>query len=637
MSWSQQDTSFKKLQNKRITTSTGKGIDEEKGASALELYLPDIKTDLIPGTPPGTSTSVLSYTGSIGQTFAVDTSVPGNLTWFATSGYGNTTSANDGTAGSEALRLGDWISDKYDAFGTVSGSGYEVKVYDKDSNLITKADPSDWLFDYQTGILIFNSASTTYGAVTSTGPFRVVGYRYIGNKGIISANYGGLGYTSYTKGDLLVGAGSTFIKLNVGSNDYVLTADSTTSSGLKWAVSTGGAVGSGITTLNSLTATSQSFEVGTAGNVFNISSIGSSHTFNIPIAGSGSTGLITTLAQTIAGQKTFTSAILADLTGTATTAGYATTAGFATTASNLNLVNVSSGTYYPVLSNIFSSVSGVGASVSGLFSFNASNGAFGATSISIFAGQSYSIGGNNVLSANSLGTGVTNSSLTALGIITTGTWSGSTITAYYGGTGYNSYTKGDLLVGVGNTLAKLPVGSDAYILSASSASAIGLSWTANTSVSGSGTSAYVPVWTSSGTNLTDSIMQQFESTMIISGQLKAITKSFKIDHPIYPEKMYLEHGSLEGPEHGAYQRGTGKGIYKVIINLPDYWAALVEDNYTIHITSKCKHNLYVHSQSPNNFEIRRIGNSILRREYIEFDYFIIGERKDIKIIIEQNK
>ena len=47
MSWSQQDTSFKKLQNKRITTSTGKGIDEEKGASSLELYLPDVKTDLI--------------------------------------------------------------------------------------------------------------------------------------------------------------------------------------------------------------------------------------------------------------------------------------------------------------------------------------------------------------------------------------------------------------------------------------------------------------------------------------------------------------------------------------------------------------------------------------------------------------
>ena len=105
MSWTQQDTSFKKLQSKRITTSTGKGINEEKGASTLELYLPDIKTEVIPGTPPGVSTSVLSYTGGTGQTLAVDTSVPGNLTWFATSGFANTTVANDGTESSENARL----------------------------------------------------------------------------------------------------------------------------------------------------------------------------------------------------------------------------------------------------------------------------------------------------------------------------------------------------------------------------------------------------------------------------------------------------------------------------------------------------------------------------------------------------
>ena len=120
MAWTQQDTSFKKLQNKRITTSTGKGIDEEKGASSLELYLPDVKTELIPGTPPGSSTSVLAYTGAIGQTLVVDTSVPGNLTWFASTGYGNTTDANNGSFLSESQRLGDWISDKYDGFGTVS-------------------------------------------------------------------------------------------------------------------------------------------------------------------------------------------------------------------------------------------------------------------------------------------------------------------------------------------------------------------------------------------------------------------------------------------------------------------------------------------------------------------------------------
>ena len=868
MAWTQTDTSFKKLQNKRITTSTGKGIDEEKGASSLELYLPDIKTELIPGTPPGANTLVLAYTGAIGQTLAVDTSVPGNLTWFATSGYGNTTSANDGSFGSESQRLGDWISDKYDAFGTVSGAGYEIKVYDKDSNLITKADPSDWLFDYQTGILVFNNASTTYGAVSTSGPFRVVGYRYTGKKGIIPATYGGLGYTTYNLGDLFVGAGSTIIKFPLGSNNQVLKIDSTSSTGLTWGV----AASSAISTLNGLTDATQTFSVGTSGTLFNISSIGSSHTFNIPIAGTGSSGLVSTQAQSFAGIKTFTNAVSitdntgsgaytsgalvvtggvgiggtlnvqgdfnvqgtfttinsttitvadknielgvvavpSDLTaeaggitlrgatnksinwysgvgwssseswnlssgntfkingtnvlssntlgtgvifssiqtagiitsgtwsataitalyggtglvpsftvgdilyantsttwgrlaansnsgyvlasagsgatpayinpttlsvgfadtanyahqsgyaitsglaststyshqsgyaitsGSATTAtyayqsgyavtsglantsvysyqsgygvtsglattaiyahqsgyaitsgfattatyahqsgyaitsgfattasyayqsgygltsgfattasysyqsgyaitsglattatyanqsgyaitsgfatttsyayqsgyaitsgfattanyahqsgyaitsgnsntsGYATTSGFATTAANLNISNASSGIFYPVLSNTASSSSGIGASVNSFFSFNAATGAFGATSVNILSGQSYGIGGNSVLSGTSLGTGVTNSSLTALGTITTGVWAGTSITAYYGGTGYSSYTKGDILVGVGSTFIKLNVGADNFVLTADNTTSSGVKWT----------------------------------------------------------------------------------------------------------------------------------------------------------------
>ena len=334
MSWSQQDLSFKKLSNKRVTTSTGKGLPEEKGASALELYLPDIKTELIPGTG-NTATGlngVLYYYGpsaSFGQTLVVDTSVPGNLTWFASSGYGNTTTANDGSAGSEALRLSNWVSDKYDAFGTVSGAGYEIKLFDNAGNLITKSDASNWLFDYQTGILLFNNATLSNGnPVSTSGPYRIVGWRYVGQKGTIPAYFGGSGYTTYTKGDILVGAGGTFIKLNVGSDNYVLSADSSTSSGLKWVVNSGSGSGSGISFLNNLTAGVQYFAVGTSGSLFNISSIGSTHTFNIPIAGSGATGLVSTDSQTFAGQKTFTSAIIGDLTGTATTAGFATTANY---------------------------------------------------------------------------------------------------------------------------------------------------------------------------------------------------------------------------------------------------------------------------------------------------------------------
>jgi len=59
----------------------------------------------------------------------------------------------------------------------------------------------------------------------------------------------------------------------------------------------------------------------------------------------------------------------------------------------------------------------------------------------------YRINGTSVLSASSLGTGVTNSSLTAVGTITTGTWAGSTITGLYGGTGL-----GIALVAVGGVM-----------------------------------------------------------------------------------------------------------------------------------------------------------------------------------------
>jgi hypothetical protein len=437
MPWTQTDTSFKKLSNKRITTSVGKGLPEEKGASTLELYLPDIKTGLIPGTGYagyGVSGNLFYHgpTAAFGQTLAVDTSVPGNLTWFATAGWANTTAANDGTAGSEAQRLGDWVSDKYDAFGTVPGAGYEIKVYDRNNNLITKSDNSNWLFDYQTGILVFNNDATSISTLISTsGPFKIVGWRYIGPKGIIPASYGGLGYTSYTLGDLIVGAGSTIIPLPVGTNNYILSADSSTPTGLRWIVNTGGG-GSGITFLNNLTEGQQYFATGASGFGFNISSSGSTHTFNIPIAGVGVTGLITGIAQTIDGSKTFVSDTLIS--------------------SNSVSTSISTGAL------VVSGGVGIGGS--------------------LFV--------TSLLPSNLSGIVVNN------GVITSGDWAGNLITGYYGGTGYNSYSKGDILVGAGSTFIKLPVGTNNYVLAADNTTSSGLRWVANSGGSGgTGSSVYI--------------------------------------------------------------------------------------------------------------------------------------------------
>ena len=181
MPWTDNDVSFKKLNNKRITTSTGKGINEEKGASTLELHYTDIKLDNIPSTPPGSSTSIVQVNTLL--TLVEDISVPNKQAWFTTR-ITDTVTANNGSSLSESSRLKDWIPDKYDAPGTVAGTGYEIKVYDKDNILVPKADASSWFFDYQTGILVFKNANTDSGTVISRAPYKVTGYRYIGRKNV---------------------------------------------------------------------------------------------------------------------------------------------------------------------------------------------------------------------------------------------------------------------------------------------------------------------------------------------------------------------------------------------------------------------------------------------------------------------
>ncbi len=70
--------------------------------------------------------------------------------------------------------------------------------------------------------------------------------------------------------------------------------------------------GTGITALNGLTSDVQTFATGTSGTDFNIVSSGSTHTFNIPSASNLARGLVSILAQTFAGVKTFLSAPILD-------------------------------------------------------------------------------------------------------------------------------------------------------------------------------------------------------------------------------------------------------------------------------------------------------------------------------------
>jgi hypothetical protein len=76
-------------------------------------------------------------------------------------------------------------------------------------------------------------------------------------------------------------------------------------------VSAGGGGGSGgVTTLNTLTNASQTFATGTSGTDFAIVSAAGAHTFNMPDASATARGVVTTGAQTIAGNKTFNGKII---------------------------------------------------------------------------------------------------------------------------------------------------------------------------------------------------------------------------------------------------------------------------------------------------------------------------------------
>jgi hypothetical protein len=55
--------------------------------------------------------------------------------------------------------------------------------------------------------------------------------------------------------------------------------------------------------------------------------------------------------------------------------------------------------------------------------------------MSLLAGREVKINGNSVLSSNTLGSGVVNSSLTSVGTISTGSWQGTAVGVAYGGTG----------------------------------------------------------------------------------------------------------------------------------------------------------------------------------------------------------
>lgn len=87
-----------------------------------------------------------------------------------------------------------------------------------------------------------------------------------------------------------------------------------------------------------------------------------------------------------------------------------------------------------------------------------------------------------------------------------------------------------------------------------------------------------------GTNIDSPQVQIYAN-----GTLIAPDKRFRIDHPLDPERRFLVHACLEGPESAVYYRGQGQlEGGRARVELPEYFEALVRtDDRTVTLTPCC--------------------------------------------------
>jgi hypothetical protein len=116
------------------------------------------------------------------------------------------------------------------------------------------------------------------------------------------------------------------------------------------------------------------------------------------------------------------------------------------------------------------------------------------------------------------------------------------------------------------------------------------------------------------------------------GNVSAFSKSFNIEHPT-KEGYRLVYGCLEGPEHGAYQRGNANGRGCVRVELPEYWYKLIGSEYTVNATALGNYGVYIKDKDDKGFTVCRTGLFGRFRKF-SFEFMAVGSRQDAHLKVE---
>jgi hypothetical protein len=307
---------------------------------------------------------------------------------------------------------------------------------------------------------------------------------------------------------------------------------------------------------------------------------------------------------------TFSGALSGNVTGNVT--------GTATTAASIHLVAGANNTNHSVVFSLFATGTGVGLSTDSTLLYNPNSDTLSSTN---FSGT---LTGN--VTGNVTGFATTATSLNVVSTTATGSHY-LLFSPTSGGSG--------IAVSIDTTLTYVP---NTDTLSVSNITPVTVT---SSGALTSGTYLTVKTNASDDSSTSDFFIRGLTSADVskfsvdANGNLRATTKSFDIPHPT-KEGMRLVYGVLEGPEHGVYHRGTVEGKGNLLIELPNYWSELVNEDFSVTLTPHGNYGVHIVDKSLNSFIISLSGNLISKKfKVIKVDYLVHGSRKDAPLIVEQ--